>query len=306
LHDYDNGNGKASPKPPRSLKSPRTNVKSRLYEGNTTYKNRLEESKKMIQDNKRKEIKSPKRFQTGNKSPNGTPNENNRSLKSRPPLGSNKTAVTSEKVRNIEKYKKVDGSQVRNSFKSPNAVRKTPLIQSQKPDTIRNNVSAARAGTRRTRLERTANIESDMIIIKGPSDFYEQKYHQPGSEFTNTFSSSELQMQECPVPTPVPKRFTQENNSKRSSNLSENYSQLEMRHDLDLDDEANFEFQEEANSIIGKIPFERRSITNSKVFSMSDTQFTKFDADNEIEDYLEVNTDEDFVLNVSDINRESM
>jgi hypothetical protein len=256
----------------------------------------------MIQDNKRKEIKSPKRFQTGNKPSNKSPNENNHSLKSRPPLGSNKSIVTSDKVRNTEKYKKVEGSQARNSFKSPNAVRKTPLIQSQKPDTIRNNVSAARAGTRRTRLERTANIESDMVIIKGPSDIYERKYHQPESAFTNTLSSSELQLQECPMPTPVPKRFTQESNSKRSSNLSENFSQLEMRHDLE--DEANFEFQDDRSSIVSKLPFERQSITNSKVFSMSDTQFNKFDVDNEIEDYLEVNNDEEFVLNVSDIDRE--
>jgi hypothetical protein len=297
-------NDKASPKPPRSLKSPRTNVKSRLYEANTTYKNRLEESKKIIQDNKRKEIKSPKRFQTGNKPPSGSPSDKNRSLKSRPPLGSNKPAVTSDKVRNMEKYKKTEVSQGRNTFKSPNAVRKAPLIQSQKPDTIRNNVSAARAGTRRTRLERTANIESDMVIIKGPSDFYERKYTQPEPEFTNTLSSAELQLQECPVPTPVPQRFAQENNSKRSSNLSENFSQLEMRHDLE--DEANFEFNEELASLIGKLPFERQSITNSKVFNMSETQFTKFDADNEIEDYLEVNNEEEFILSDGDINRESI
>lgn len=305
LHDYEGLNDKTPPKPPRSLKSPKNQVKSRLYEGNATYKKRLEESKKMIEDKKRKEIASPKRFQIGNKSPAGSPSSKQHNLKSRPPLGSNVPVATTDKIRNAGSYKKVEDSKGRKNFKSPNAVRKTPLISSENPASARNNISASKAGNRRTRGERKAVVEHDHQVNKGPSNFYERKYHHPDMpELAQTLNSTELQLQECPMPTPVPQRFAQEANSKRFSSLEENFANLQLRHDLE--DESNLDFQEEQASLFNKLPMERQSITNSKVFSMSETQFAKFDLDNEIEDYIEVAGEEEFVPTIDDIQYEAL
>lgn len=259
----------------------------------------------MIEDKKRKEIASPKRFQIGNKSPAGSPSSKQHNLKARPPLGSNVPVVTSDKIRNAGSYKKVEDGKGRKNFKSPNAVRKTPLISSEHPDSSRNNISASKAATRRTRGERKAIIENDNQPNKGPTNFYERKYHHPDlPELAHTFNSTELQMHECPMPTPVPQRFAQEANGKRFSNIEENFANLQLRHDLE--DEANFDFQEEQASLSSKLPMERQSITNSKVFSMSETQFAKFDLDNEIEDYLEVAGEEEFIPTMDDIQYEAL
>ena len=138
---------------------PNKNVKSRLYEGNTSYKNRLEESKRKIEEQKRKEISSPKRFVVGRRSPRNSPGKIPKT-KQRPPVNHAKPVATTEKIKHVQRNKKVVNPNKRSNFKSPNAIRKAPLVPTQnKSKDLRNNVSASRAGVRRSRLERKATKE---------------------------------------------------------------------------------------------------------------------------------------------------
>ena len=242
-HDYS---GK-TPTKVRSIKSPKNGVKSRLYEGTALYKKRLEENKKGMA--------SPKRYAPG---VGASAKTSPRRMKAQPVMVKGKPPLTTNKLRKA-------------NFKSPTAQRKAPLIKENKAsDKLRNNVSATRAGTRRSRMERKATIE---------------KQKEPNEEemgFRGTITS-DIQEIDCPMPTPAPERFMRK--PSESDFMDDN-----SPHDINIkpdfeEDESNFDLAEEPSAVIGKLPVERQSITNSKVFSMSETQFQKFDQENETEEF---------------------
>lgn len=164
------------------------NVKSRLYEGNTAYQNRLEESKRIIEENKRKAMSSPKRFVSSGvqpSSPTSSKQSNNyigspvsatkiASMKQVRRLNQGKPPVkpknTNDNIKTMqpkhidhtpeaktEKIKHV--GKPRSNFKSPTAIRKAaPLNEIEEKERLQANASAART-SRRTREERKKIIE---------------------------------------------------------------------------------------------------------------------------------------------------
>lgn len=239
---------------------------------------------------------------------------NNKSMtKARPPVGTNKKVATTNKIRKVQQHKKTTTNS-RTNFKSPTAVRKAPLIASQqKYNRLHNNVSASRA-SRRSREERKAIVNKQknnkFTSPKGKADNDRFKHLDRFGEnvdLTNTLTS-ELQETECPMPSPIPERFSQ---ASKEHGFGEFNHQLDTDDDRpDLDemqgmDEAECEFNDEGDSVINKLPTERQSITNSKVFSMSETEFQRFDASNDTGDYLEISNEDDTPPNIDDMNRET-
>lgn len=144
-------------------------VQPKGFKGNTTFLIRLEENKKIIEENKRKAITSPKRFVTGKQSAADT-SPTTKSLRS--PKNEAKNAVTVNKIRRVTKNTQkppkaqnneatvkhklsMDGNVARNNFRSPAAMRKNELLtnKKQEQEMLRNNISTART-SRRTREER--------------------------------------------------------------------------------------------------------------------------------------------------------
>ena len=76
-------------------------VKSKVYKENTAFLIRMEENKKIIEENKRKAMSSPKRFVTGIKQPTTDASPSTKTLKS--PKNEAKNAVTVNKIRRVTK-----------------------------------------------------------------------------------------------------------------------------------------------------------------------------------------------------------
>jgi hypothetical protein len=239
----------------------------------------------------------------------------------RPPSATSNKVVTTSKIRRIGQHKKTTDNKPRDNFKSPAAVRKAPLISSQnKNETLRNNVSANRA-TRRTRMERKATIEEVQKLedqqVKTPiTGHYKRRYeakdqpheHEDSRNIMSNTLTSELQEMECPTPTPVPERFAHAVRDHDFNDFDKYLRNVKDRPDLvghDAEDEAEFDFNEEGDSVINKLPTERQSITNSKVFSMSETDFQRFDANNGVSGFIEVSNEEEYPPHADDINKES-
>jgi hypothetical protein len=319
LHNYGQvdsikrtNNSSSSNSKNQSVRSPKNsgpfaNTKSRVYQGNTTYNNRVEESKKIIEENKKKGLASPKRFAVGG-SPRGSPKS---FAKERPPLASGQKVATVKKIKKVEPCKKTPNKKPREGFKSPTVNRKAPLISGQNKQG-RNNPSTAFRSARRSRKERKAVVEQitkesdEMPSFPDPP--IKHSFNPPenrfdyNNELCNTLNS-ELQEVECPEPTPVPQRFSQMDKERAFNDFSNHIDRLDERADIEfLHEETDF-MQDDQAFIDNKLPIERQSITNSKVFSMSETEFRRFDSSNEMKNYIEVGEEQhpDF----DDLGRES-
>mmetsp|Transcript_19775 Transcript_19775/g.19399 ORF Transcript_19775/g.19399 Transcript_19775/m.19399 type:complete len:172 (-) Transcript_19775:259-774(-) len=145
---------------------------------------------KKIQENKRKEMASPKRFAVPKKN-NLKYSHKSPRTRQRPPIGTNKAAVTPGKIKSIPNSKRSPNKAVRNNFKSPTAIRKSKLeAEKVQEPSNRNNVSASRVLVRRSRLERKANVE------KAKEDESTKKEEEPAQPYgrmdslmTNTIGS---------------------------------------------------------------------------------------------------------------------
>lgn len=69
------------------------------------------------------------------------------------------------------------------------------------------------------------------------------------------------------------------------------------------EEDTNFNMSDDSTSLADKFSnqIERQSITNSKVFDMSDTDFIKFDINQEITEYIEVSNEEEFAHSKDDL-----
>ena len=76
-------------------------IQSNVYKKNTTFLIRLEENKKIIEENKRKAMTSPKRFVIGGKQTSSDSLPSPKTLKS--PKANNWNAVTVNKIRRVTK-----------------------------------------------------------------------------------------------------------------------------------------------------------------------------------------------------------
>ena len=76
-------------------------TQSKTYKGNTTFIIRQEENKRIIEENRRKALKSPKRFVVGGKQASSDASPRTKTIKS--PKADNLNAVTVNKIRRITK-----------------------------------------------------------------------------------------------------------------------------------------------------------------------------------------------------------
>ena len=195
----------------KKLSSP----KSRLYEGNKTYQNRLEENKKRIEKNQKRAIASPKHFFAGGKSGASPKNSdklgspsarwkrvattnkikrlnNGKPPQPKPTQANHNSSIKSVTAKNLNKSPnsktfKVSGASVgaaRKNFRSPGDERKgAPLQSKANTDRLKNNVSASRT-SRRSRGERKAKVENDQTPTSDQ--------HQPTFDYTNDLNRHTL------------------------------------------------------------------------------------------------------------------
>lgn len=197
----------------------------------------------------------------------------------------------------------------RNNFRSPAALRKNELL-SKKPtqEVIRNNISTART-SRRTRQERKAKNEQEKqnintqapkrITNKYEQNFSEHIFIDNQNELSCTYAA-EMMEAEWPMPVPIPERFVQMMAEQHFHEFNNKVDHFNLR--PDLEEETDWNIAEDNDSIVNKFPepIERQSITNSQVFSMSETEFRNFNINNEIAEFIEVSNEEEFPPNYED------
>jgi len=252
----------------------------------------VEESKKKIDHNNLMVEKSPKRFVAG-----GSPRSLKKPTENRIPATTSNKVTTVNKIKRMEQQPKTPIRKQREGFKSPAAQRKAPLISDK---TGRNTEKEAFRSARRSRKERKAIVEKNgqSIPVQKQTQNAPHQAFEYGEEPTQRFEynnelsntlNSEIQEVECPAPTPVPQRFSQMSKGKPFDDYKNNYNRLSEGQDLDDMQEAeetDFFVNEDRSSLEDKLPVERQSITNSKVFSMSETSFQQFDKNNDTSNFL--------------------
>ena len=208
----------------------------------------------------------------------------------------------------------------RNNFRSPAAIRKNELI-SNKPSQApqRNNISTART-SRRTRQERKEKVEENNLKSQIPKqipnplqrnstipskEISHELYENP-NELSYTIAAEMIET-ECPMPAPVPERFIQSTMDSQFTEFNNKTLDSNLRPDVEdlpsLEEETDCNFIEDNDSLVNKFPetIERQSITNSQVFSMSETDLRNFNIKNNISDYIEITNEEEYHTNYEEL-----